>query len=153
MVKLSEFRSGFLVGGIFFSLSTLTGCPGVGDRMEFDESTQLSVKGKDVCFEVIDPQDYQPVDMAINPRGTPSINKIIIFNPALAVIKGELCVPPSFYDFPDKGQFIVEYTLTSKQKRDKSRKVVVVLGVADGKIYNMIPADNEISRPYGELSQ
>jgi len=136
-----------LAGGLsFLSLSVLTGCPGVGDRLEPDETAQVIAVGKNICFLVNEPADYQPNDMGINPRGTPPKEKHFDFSPDLNVTDGKLCIPPSYYHFPDKGQFIAEYILTSRKNADKPRKVVVTFEVAPGQVRNVPPTDMEITR-------
>ncbi|MBF7978979.1 MULTISPECIES: hypothetical protein [Rahnella] len=64
------------------------------------------------------------------------------------VTDGKLCIPPSFYRFPDKGQFIVEYLLTSAKHEGKPRNFVVTLEVNHGHVYNVTPTEREISLPY-----
>ncbi|NDO80643.1 hypothetical protein CJP72_07615 [Citrobacter sp. NCU1] len=116
--------------------------------MRFDETAQVSQQGDSVCFNVIDAQDYQPVDIGINPRGTPPKDKQFNFSPGLKVADGKLCIPPSYYLFPDKGQFIVEYILISKKDKNESRSVVVTFEINQGRIYNVTPTQKEISLPY-----
>ncbi|EAQ4906427.1 hypothetical protein FCJ48_18335 [Salmonella enterica] len=113
-----------------------------------DETALVSQKGDSVCFTVTDAQDYQPASIGINPRGTPSKEKDFNFSPGLTIADGQLCIPPSFYRFPDKGQFIVEYSLTSETHKDAPRNVVVTLEVNHGNIYNVTPTEREISLPY-----
>lgn len=129
-------------------LLILTGCPGPGDRMIPDETAQVSQQGGDVCFTVKDEQDYQLADIGINPRGTPSKDKDFNFSPALTVANGQLCIPPSFYRFPEKGQFIIEYLLKSETHKNAPRNVVVTLEVNYGHIYNVTPTEREITLPY-----
>ncbi|MGL5424621.1 MAG: putative T6SS immunity periplasmic lipoprotein [Serratia fonticola] len=136
-----------------FCLQTLTGCPGVGDRMRFDETAQVRAVGDKVCFSVSEAQDYQPAIISINPRNTTSFEKKFTDNPNLSVKEGVLCIPPAFYRFPDKGQFIVEYVLTSPTHRETPRKVVVGLEISQGRIYNVPLTDMEISRPYSEVNK
>jgi hypothetical protein len=47
----------------------------------------VSKKGDNVCVNIDNAQDYQPVDMGINLRGTPSKEKDLIFLPALRLLK------------------------------------------------------------------
>lgn len=128
---------------------TLTACPGPGDRMNFDETAQIRVVGDKVCFLVGNALDYQPADMGINRRGTLAKEKHFVFNPDLKVMDGELCIPPSFYRFPQTGQFLIEYILVSK--KSPPRKVVVALEIVAGRINRVPPNDREISRPYSQL--
>lgn len=134
-----------------FCLVTLTGCPGQGDRMNFDETALIHVVGDKVCFLVADALDYQPADMGINRRGTLAKKKHFVFNPDLKVTDGELCLPPSFYRFPQTGQFLIEYILVSK--KGPPRKVVVALEIVEGRISSVPPDDSEMARPYSEMLQ
>ena len=84
-------------------LLALTGCPGSGDRLTPDEEATVIMMADNVCFEVQDAGDYQPADIAINPRGTPYKEQNIILAPALRVRDGKLCVPPLFTPSPIKG--------------------------------------------------
>ena len=151
MVKMVGFR---ILGSAFFSgicMLILTGCPGPGDRFIPHETASVIKQGENVCFKITDAQDYQPADMGINPRGTPSKEKDYDFSPDLTITDGVLCIPPSFYQFPDKGKFIVEYILISKKHDDEPRKFVVGVGVNYGQVYNFPLTDREIARPYGSI--
>lgn len=134
-----------------FCLLNLTGCPGAGDRMRFDETAQASRKGDDVCLSISDAQDYQPVDMGINSRGTPSKEKYFNFSPGLKIVDGALCIPPSYYYFLNDNKYIVEFVLSSVQRNDEPRGFVVGVGVSKGQVYNFPLTDREISRPYGSI--
>lgn len=129
---------------IFLTLLMLTGCPGEGDRLYPDETTQVSRMGEDICFRVPDAQDYQPIFIAINPRGTPPKEQTFTSKPKLTISDGQLCIPPSFYPFSTNGQFIVEYILSSPKYKNKSRSVVVGVEVMNNRIYNMPLRDREI---------
>lgn len=132
-------------------LLTLTGCPGPGDRFIPHETTSVFKQGENVCFNITDAEDYQPAYMGINLRGTPSKEKDYNFSPSLTIIDGKLCIPPSFYHFPDNGKFIVEYILVSKKHEDEPRKFVVGVGINNEQIYNFPLTDREIVRPYGSI--
>ncbi len=151
MVKVPGFNLFFPVVLSGMCLLILTGCPGPGDRFIPNETTSVSKQGENVCFSIADAQDYQPADIGINPRGTPSKEKDFNFSPGLAIADGKLCIPPSFYHFPDEGQFVVEYLLISKKYDDAPRKFVVGVGVGHGKVYNFPLTDREIARPYGSI--
>lgn len=138
-------RPVFLTG---MCLLLLTGCPGPGDRLTPDETAKVTQKGENVCFSIDDSRDYQPANIGINPRGTLSKDKNFYFSPDLTIADDLLCIPPSFYRFPDKGQFIVEYTLTSNKYDDSPRKFVVTFEINSGHIYNVTPTEREILLPY-----
>ncbi|CRG52293.1 putative T6SS immunity periplasmic lipoprotein [Yersinia wautersii] len=131
-----------------FCLTTLTGCP--GDRWRFDEEATVSTVGDNICFSVPDAEGYQPVNIAINPRGTPPDKEKIIFRPALQVEQGLLCLPPSFYLFPDKGQFIISYVLHSGRHENTPRRMVSGIEISGKCVVNIPLTDREIARPWGE---
>ncbi|MDC9059719.1 hypothetical protein Q0S96_09390 [Escherichia coli OX25:H28] len=49
--------------------------------MRFEETAPASRKGDNICVRIDNAQDYQPVDMGINLRGTPSKEKDFDFSP------------------------------------------------------------------------
>nr|WP_257000513.1 hypothetical protein [Enterobacter hormaechei] len=61
-----------------------------------DETSLASRKGELVCIEIKDAQDYQPVAMAINLRGTPPKEKNIIFRPVLLFLMESFAFPQLF---------------------------------------------------------
>lgn len=133
------------------SLMLLTGCPGPGDKMMPDETSLASRKGDKVCVEITDAQDYQPVAIAINLRGTPSKEKKYNFSPNLIVSDGELCIPSTFYNFINGNKYIVEFILRSNRNNDESRNFVVGVGVNNNQVYNFPLSGREFARPYGAI--
>lgn len=144
-IKLSSLLS------LFFCLSILTGCPGKGDRMRFEETAQASRKGDNICVSIDNAQDYQPVDMGINLRGTPSKEKDFDFSPDLKVIEGELCIPPSYYHFENGNKYIVEFVLHPTMDNKEARSFVVGVSVNNNQVYNFPLTDREFARPYGSI--
>jgi hypothetical protein len=132
-------------------LLTLTGCPGPGDRFRFEETAQVSRKGDNVCVNIENAQDYQPVGMGINLRGTPSKEKDFNFSPSLKVIDGELCIPPSYFNFENGSKYIVEFVLHPTLDDKEARSFVIGVGVNNNKIYNFPLTDREFARPYGSI--
>ncbi|WP_370968237.1 putative T6SS immunity periplasmic lipoprotein [Enterobacter wuhouensis] len=133
------------------SLMMLTGCPGPGDTIVPDETSLASRKGEKVCIEIKDAQDYQPVAIAINLRGTSPKEKKYYFSPSLIVSDGELCIPPTFYDFKNGNKYIVEFILRSSRNDDESRSFVVGVGVNNNQVYNFPLSGREFARPYGAI--
>ncbi|EQA2937516.1 putative T6SS immunity periplasmic lipoprotein [Escherichia coli] len=144
-IKLSSLLS------LFFCLSILTGCPGKGDRMRFEETAPASRKGDNICVRIDNAQDYQPVDMGINLRGTPSKEKDFDFSPDLKVIEGELCIPPSYYHFENGNKYIVEFILHPTMDNKEARSFVVGVSVNNNQVYNFPLTDREFARPYGSI--
>lgn len=129
----------------------LTGCPGPGDRMVPDETSLASRKEGKVCIKIKDAQDYQPVAIAINLRGTQSKEKNYNFSPNLIVSDGELCIPSTFYDFINGNKYIVEFILRSNRNDDESRSFVVGVGINNNQVYNFPLSGREFARPYGAI--
>ena len=148
MVKVITFRHRH---AFLLSLTVLTGCPGHGDYIRPDEITTVSTRGDNVCFSVPEPEDYQPVSISIVPRGTRFRERQITFDPTLRIVNAQLCIPPSFHHFPDKGQFIVRYVLHSERHKDTPRRMVAGVEIAGECIFDIPLNDMEAVRPYGEL--
>lgn len=129
----------------------LTGCPGQGDRLQLDETTQVNLIGDNICFHIANAQDYQPAIISINPRGAPPKKQAFIDNPSLSIKSDQLCIPPSFYKFENKKKYIVDFVLVSAGNVDEPRKFVVGVGLSQGQVYNFPLTDLEILRPYGSI--
>lgn len=150
MVSMNFFRR---FSPVFLSISCLvilTGCPGPGDRMRMDETTSVEKNGDNICMSITNAEDYQPADMGINLRGTPSKEKNFNFSPGLKIVDGILCIPPSFYQFKNGNKYIIEFALYSA-RNDESRSFVVGVGINNDKVYNFGLTGREISRPYGSI--
>jgi hypothetical protein len=141
---------------LLISLPMLTACPGVGDSLKLDEESTVTKMGDNVCFSVSDAEDYQPVDIAIDPRGTRFRDQRVTVDPPLYIENGLLCIPPSFYRFPDKGIRIVSFVLhaerhkNSVRKFSSARRIVAGVEMLNGYIYNIPLTDMETLRPYSE---
>jgi hypothetical protein len=148
MVKIITFRIRY---AFLLSLTLLAGCPGHRDYLRPDEIATVSTRGDNVCFSVPEPEDYQPVSISIDPRGTQFRERQITFDPTLRIANNQLCIPPSFHHFPDKGQFIIRYVLYSERHKDSPRRMVAGVEIADECIFDIPLNDMEAVRPYGEL--
>ncbi|MFC0229141.1 putative T6SS immunity periplasmic lipoprotein [Serratia aquatilis] len=131
----------------------LTGCPGLGDRLRVDEEAKVSTEGNKVCFGVPDADGLYLEYIAINPRGTKFKQQNVYFDPNISITAGYLCLPPTFYRFPNKGQFIVEYVLTNKQQANPPRKIVAGLEISNSHIYSIPLTDTETSKPYSSINK
>ncbi|WP_329957385.1 putative T6SS immunity periplasmic lipoprotein [Gibbsiella quercinecans] len=124
----------------------MAGCSGSGDRLKADETTTVSKIGEDICFQVPDVGNYQPSLIAINPRGTPPQKLSVTDSPDLAVENGKLCIPPGFYQFPDKGQYIVQFILEALGDRRAQRSIVTGIALSGGHVESIPLTDSEITR-------
>lgn len=132
-------------------LQTLTGCPGPGDRVKPDEEGHIVVNNGNVCFSVNDGDDYVLKYISINPRGKKPENERVIFNPQLRISNELLCIPPSFYNFNNNGQYFIQASFSSLRHADSRRRIVSALEVSKGVVHSIRPNDMEILRPYDEM--
>lgn len=151
MVNMNYYGKLSAIALLSCCLLILTGCPGPGDRMRLDETAQVNQKDANICLTIDDAQDYQPVDMGINLRGTPSKKKNFDFSPELMVVNGELCIPSAYYHFENGNKYIVEFILHSVRRDDEPRSFVVGVGLNNNRVYNFPLTDREITRPYGSI--
>ena len=148
---IKRYRALFFRGVKVPLIFLLAGCPGKGDRLQLDETTQVKLIGDSICFHITNAQDYQPAIISINLRGTPSKKQGFIDNPSLTIRSEQLCIPPSFYQFANNGKYIIDFVLTSAGNVDEPRKFVVGVGIYHGQVYNFPLKDKEILRPYGSI--
>lgn len=141
-------RAGLLA---IICLQTLTGCPGLGDRLQPDEEGHIIVNDGSVCFSVNGGDDYVLKYISINPRGTKSKDEKIIFSPQLRISHELLCIPPSFYNFNKDGQYFIQASFASLRHGDRPRRIVSALEVSKGVVQNIRPNDMEILRSYDEM--
>lgn len=71
------------------------------------ETTSVSKQGENVCLDIPDAQDYQPADMGINPRGTPSKEKDFNFSPGLTIVNGNYAFHLLFIIFRIRGSLFL----------------------------------------------
>lgn len=117
------------------SVFTLTGCPWGEMKYHPEEKTKAWVRNNDICFSVPESRDYQPVFISINLRRTPAKKKQFVDHPTLFVTGDELCIPPSFYQFPHNSEspYIVEFVLQSKNKHNPPRSFIAGFDMIAGK--------------------
>ncbi|QKJ87263.1 hypothetical protein PMPD1_2318 [Paramixta manurensis] len=131
---------------LLISSILVTGCPGIGDRLQPDETTSVSKIRDEICFLVPNSRDYQPIFIAINQRNKPSQEMTFTRKPDLHVQNGQLCLPADFYAFPEKGEFIVQYILASQKDSESRRSVVSAFEIANGRVHNLTLTRQEITR-------
>ena len=132
-----------------FCLLILTGCPWGHMKYFPRETARVYLKGDSICFFVPDVQDYQPVFIAINLRDISLQESQFIDNPKLRLVGGQLCIPHSFYHFPDNeaGVFIIETVFHSKNTHHHPRDFIVGFKIRDRKIYNEPLTTREYDEP------
>ncbi|MGV3345752.1 putative T6SS immunity periplasmic lipoprotein [Enterobacteriaceae bacterium LUAb1] len=122
-------------------LCSLAGC-WMGDYSPPIETTTVKRTNAGLCFKVSDPGDYRLATLRIRPRGV--VKDFFRMMPALSITDEQLCIPDSYYPFPKKGDFVVDYSLRSPSKMDKRRFMVAVFRLVDGEPYPLKPRNDEV---------
>lgn len=132
-----------------FCLLMLTGCPWGQMKYYPAETASAYMVGDSLCFRIPDEQDYQPVFISINLRSTLSKERGFTDNPKLHIINGQLCIPPSFYHFPDTSTapFIVELVLQSQSADNHPRDFVVGFKILNRRVYDEPLTKREYDEP------
>lgn len=139
----------------FFIILLLSGCPWGEMKYYPDETASAYMNGDSLCFLIPNGTDYEPVIISINLRSTPPKERSFIDKPLLKIVEGQLCIPPSFYHFPDssQGPFIIEFVLQSQNKNFRPRSFVIGFEMINRRAYDIPLTDMEISRPYNEMNR
>ncbi|WP_312972617.1 putative T6SS immunity periplasmic lipoprotein [Atlantibacter sp.] len=137
-----------LYGLLIFSicLSTLTGCPGSGDRISPEEEAKISMVGGNICFWVPNTEHYRLSDLSISPREIPPNKRKYIFGADFKIIDGKLCVPPERWSLPEKGQYIARYFLTPISFNEPFRKVTTGFEISNGEVKAISLTNEEVVR-------
>ena len=136
-----------------YSLVFLTGCPGYGDVLLLDKEAVVSMVGENVCFWVYDSAKHKPSIITITQRGSEFGREKFTIDPPLILIDDKWCITPNFYIFPDKGQFIVSYSLPNDSLDGRPQRVVSGVEVSNGNVHNFHLTDMGIIRPYSEMDR
>lgn len=136
-----------------FYFVTLTGCPGIGDRLAPDEEGHIIVYEEGVCFSFNNGDNYILKYISINPRGTRLRDEKIILNPPLHIVNAFICIPSSLYKFNKDGQCFIRANFTFLKNSTYSRRIFSALEVSNGVVHNIRSDDMEILRPYDEMIQ
>ncbi|MGV3346527.1 putative T6SS immunity periplasmic lipoprotein [Enterobacteriaceae bacterium LUAb1] len=128
--------------------SLLAGC-WLEDYAPPIKTTTVKRTNAGLCFKVTNPGDYRIATLGIKVRGAEK--GFFREMPALTIKKEQLCIPDSWYHFPQNGEFIVDYSLRSPVKIDKRRFIIVVFRLINGEPYPLQPREGEA--PDGDLEQ
>ncbi|MBB1199835.1 hypothetical protein EGM70_05915 [Enterobacteriaceae bacterium 89] len=137
---------------VALSLLLLTGCPWGQVKIYPDETASIALNGDSICFFIPSAQGYYPEFLAVNFRGAPSKDMRLIKKPNIDVINGQLCIPPTVYDFfkLSPAIYIVEVIFQSESNRP--RKFVVGFEVRGNNAHDVHLTDMEIMRPYDKIN-
>ena len=113
----------------------------------------LAWLGKMSVSEVYDSAKHKPSIITITQRGSEFGREKFTIDPPLILIDDKWCITPNFYIFPDKGQFIVSYSLPNDSLDGRPQRVVSGVEVSNGNVHNFHLTDMEIIRPYSEMDR
>ncbi|MGV3344332.1 putative T6SS immunity periplasmic lipoprotein [Enterobacteriaceae bacterium LUAb1] len=122
-------------------LLSLSGC-WMGDYVPPIETTTVKRTNGGLCFKVTDTGDYRLTYIGIKPRDAQT--SFFRNMPALTITEGQLCVPDSYYHFPEEGDFVVDYSLHSPGRVNRPRFMVAVFRLTGGEPFPLPPRESEI---------
>ncbi|MGV3344334.1 putative T6SS immunity periplasmic lipoprotein [Enterobacteriaceae bacterium LUAb1] len=123
------------------ALLSLSGC-WMGDYVPPIENTTVKRSHSGLCFNVKKLDDYKLKALRIRNRDA---EKGFFRNmPALTITEGQLCVPDSYYHFPEEGDFVVEYSLHSPGRVNRPRFMVAVFRLTGGEPFLLPPRESEV---------
>ncbi|BCQ34447.1 hypothetical protein ERHA54_18880 [Erwinia rhapontici] len=115
--------------------SLLTGCGLLGDYTPLPEIGQVSRSQAGFCFQIKNPGDYYVHFLSIRERSAPERSGFNREFPALQIADNQLCIPPSYYHFPDDGEINVDIALRSPTKKRKYRRDII----SEFRVVNGVP--------------
>lgn len=134
---------------VIFS-SLLSGCWLLGDYTPHYEIAQVSRTHAGLCFQVEKPGDYYAHYLVIRRRDMPQMSGFNREFPALTIADNQLCIPNSYYHFPDSGEINVEIALRSPTKRMINRFIMSEFKIVNGVPYPFNPRDYSVPIPDAE---
>jgi len=134
---------------VIFS-SILSGCGLLGDYTPHYEIVKVSRTHAGFCFQVKRPGDYYAHYLVIRNRDMPQMSGFNKEFPALTIYNNQLCIPDSYYQFPDSGEINVEIALRSPTKRKINRFIMSEFKIVNGVPYPFNPYDYSVPIPDAE---
>ncbi len=120
----------------------LAGCPW-GDYVPQAQLSTVSRTDDAVCFSFPNAGDYRPAYLSVRERAASpgsGFNKKL---PPLKVTANHLCIPDSYYHFPDNGDFYADVTLESPGREKEQRILIAVFRLVDGQPQMLEPEPGE----------
>ena len=102
----------------------LTGC-WLGDHFPSLEIGQVSRTDAGFCFQINNAGDYYAHYLSIRDRDAPPRSGFNRDFPALKIAHNQLCIPDTYYQFPESGELNVEISLRSPTERRMMRRIIV----------------------------
>ncbi|BCQ35599.1 MULTISPECIES: putative T6SS immunity periplasmic lipoprotein [Erwinia] len=102
----------------------LTGC-WLGDHFPPYEVGQVSRTDAGFCFQINNAGDYYVHYLSIRDRHAPERSGFNRKLPALKVANNQLCIPDTYYQFPDYGEINVDISLRSPTERRMIRRIII----------------------------
>ncbi len=103
---------------------SLTGC-WLGDHFPSLEIGQVSKTESGFCFQIKNASDYYAHYLSIRDRDAPPRSGFNRDFPALKIANNQLCIPDTYYQFPESGELNVEISLRSPTERRMMRRIIV----------------------------
>jgi len=128
----------------------LTGCWLLGDYTPHYEIAQVSRPPAGFCFQVENPGDYYVHFLSIRDRNAPERSGFNRDFPALIIDNNQICIPETYYKFPEQGEVNVDIALRSPTKRKINRFIMSEFKIVSGVPYPFNPRDYSVPIPDAE---
>lgn len=102
----------------------LTSC-WLGDHFPSLEIGKVSKTETGFCFQIKNAGDYYAHYLSIRDRDAPPRSGFNRDFPALAIAHNQLCIPETYYQFPESGEINVEISLRSPTEKRMMRRIIV----------------------------
>ena len=105
--------------------SLLTGCGWMGHYSPPNELGQVSLTNAGVCFQIKNASDYYAHYLVIRESRAPEMSGFNREFPALKIANDQLCIPETYYKFPNSSAKRVDIALRSPTKKRAYRRDIV----------------------------
>lgn len=127
--------------------SLLTGCWWMGHYSPPNELGLVSLTNAGVCFQIKNASDYYAHYLVIRDSRAPEMSGFKRKLPALKIAHDQLCIPETYYKFPNSGAKRVDIALRSPTKKMRRRYIVSEFNMVNGEPHPFAPSEYSIPLP------
>lgn len=127
--------------------SLLTGCGWMGHYSPPNELGQASRTDAGVCFQIKNAGDYYAHYLVIRDSRAPEMSGFNREFPALKITNDQLCIPETYYTFPNSGAKRVDIALRSPTRKMRRRYIVSEFNMVNGEPHPFAPSEYSIPLP------
>ncbi|WP_455819772.1 putative T6SS immunity periplasmic lipoprotein [Pseudomonas cerasi] len=125
----------------------LTGCGWMGHYSPPNELGQVSRTDAGMCFQIENAGDYYAHYLVIRDSRAPEMSGFKRKLPALKITNDQLCIPETYYTFPDSGAKRVDIALRLPTRKMRRRYIVSEFNMVNGEPHPFVPSEYSIPLP------